>query len=208
MSIEAPARPSLENGDRLSRAEFERRYALHPELKKAELVHGVVYVASPVSLDHARAEGDLGTWLGVYRAGRPGLVLAHNATIRLGPAQEPQPDLLLMKVGPGSSSSRDRDGMIVGPPELVAEIARSSVSYDLHDKKALYAAAGVQEYIAWRVEDEAIDWFRLRGGSYELMAPDERGVLQSEAFPGLRLDVAAMLRGDFARVLAELNRAP
>lgn len=35
--------PPLENGDRLSRHEFERRYQSMPDLKKAELIEGVVY---------------------------------------------------------------------------------------------------------------------------------------------------------------------
>lgn len=42
----AASKPSipLENGDRLSRFEFEHRYQAMPELKKAELVEGVVYI--------------------------------------------------------------------------------------------------------------------------------------------------------------------
>ena len=40
--------PPLENGDRLTRDEFERRYEAMPHLKKAELIEGVVYVPSPV----------------------------------------------------------------------------------------------------------------------------------------------------------------
>ncbi|NOT54476.1 MAG: Uma2 family endonuclease, partial [Deltaproteobacteria bacterium] len=35
--------PALENGDRLTRPEFERRYEAMPHLKKAELIEGVVY---------------------------------------------------------------------------------------------------------------------------------------------------------------------
>ena len=40
--------PPLESGDRLTRAEFLRRYDAMPDLKKAELIEGVVYVPSPV----------------------------------------------------------------------------------------------------------------------------------------------------------------
>ncbi|AFY30715.1 hypothetical protein Cal7507_0213 [Calothrix sp. PCC 7507] len=40
--------PPLENGDRLTRPEFERRYAIAPHIKKAELIEGIVYVASPL----------------------------------------------------------------------------------------------------------------------------------------------------------------
>ena len=44
----------LENGDRLSRLEFERRYQAMPELKKAELIEGRVYMASPVRIIHGQ----------------------------------------------------------------------------------------------------------------------------------------------------------
>ena len=39
--------PPLETGDRLSRAEFERRFDAMPGLKKAELIEGIVYIPSP-----------------------------------------------------------------------------------------------------------------------------------------------------------------
>ena len=56
---EAPAAPRraaadrahLEAGDRVTRSEFERRYAACPHLKKAELIEGVVYLPSPVRYD-------------------------------------------------------------------------------------------------------------------------------------------------------------
>lgn len=40
--------PPLENGDKLTRIEFERRYHAMPQLKKAELIEGIVYMASPL----------------------------------------------------------------------------------------------------------------------------------------------------------------
>jgi hypothetical protein len=62
-----PGLPILEGGDRLSRAEFERRYQGMPEVKKAELIEGVVYVASPLRYrQHGRPHRDIMTWLGVY----------------------------------------------------------------------------------------------------------------------------------------------
>lgn len=42
--------PPLQAGDFLTRAEFERRYHQHPNLKKAELIEGIVYMPSPVNL--------------------------------------------------------------------------------------------------------------------------------------------------------------
>lgn len=40
--------PLLENGDRLTRPEFERRYAAMPQVKKAELIEGIGSMPSPV----------------------------------------------------------------------------------------------------------------------------------------------------------------
>ncbi|HWE96636.1 MAG TPA: Uma2 family endonuclease, partial [Tepidisphaeraceae bacterium] len=99
----------------------------------------------------------------------------------------------------------DADGYLRGPVEMVFEIAASSVNVDAHDKLDVYAAAGVAEYIIWRVEDSEIDFFRLRDGRYEPMKPDAAGLLKSETFPGLWLDPAALLRGDLPRLLAQVD---
>ena len=70
----APSLPPLEDGDHLTRAEFERRYDAMPHLKKAELIEGVVYMPSPVSLRHWRPDGRIHTWLGYYSARTAGTV--------------------------------------------------------------------------------------------------------------------------------------
>ncbi len=65
-SIATGLLPLLENGDRLTRAEFERRYQAMPDLKKAELIEGVVYVASPLRYrQHGQPHSDIMPWLGV-----------------------------------------------------------------------------------------------------------------------------------------------
>lgn len=197
------APPRLRNGDRLTRAEFERRYDAMPELKKAELIEGVVYVPSPVSFDqHGGPHFDVITWLGVYRAGTPGVRGGDNSSLRLDLKNEPQPDAFL-GLAPefGGQSRTDKDGYITGAPELIAEIAASSVSYDLHDKLEVYRRHQVREYVVWRVGDEAIDWFRLRRDRFVRLPLNAVGVYQSRVLPGLWLDVAAMLRGDMAAVL-------
>jgi Uma2 family endonuclease len=97
------------------------------------------------------------------------------------------------------------DDYIEGAPELVAEVASSSVSFDLHTKFNVYRRCGVKEYIVWRVLDRAIDWFVLRGGAYEPHTPAADGLLKSAVFPGLWLDPQAMLSGDLAGVLKSLQ---
>ena len=52
--------PPLENGAHLSRSEFERRYAAMTEVKKAALIEGTVYIASPLRFDpHAESHADV-----------------------------------------------------------------------------------------------------------------------------------------------------
>lgn len=200
----ADMRFPLETGDELTLEQFEERYAQHPEIKKAELIEGVVYVASPVKKQHGDSHGDLMAWLGSYRASVADVRLGDNSTLRLRPSSEVQPDAHLRRES--ADSSKDDDDYVERAPELVAEVSGSSVSYDLHSKMEIYRRAGVQEYIVWRVYDAAIDWFELRDGKYERMEPDERGVIESKVFPGLRLDAAKMLAGDLAGVLAEQQR--
>ena len=198
--------PPLRAGDRLSRDEFERRYHAMPDVKKAELIEGVVYMPSPVSNEsHGAPHAELITWLGVYKAGTPGVQVSDNATVRLDWDNEPQPDALLRIAPKSGGQSGDEAGYIAGGPEWVGEIAASSVSYDLHDKKEAYRRNGVREYLVWRVEDLAIDWFVLRGGSYELLPADDDGIYRSEVFPGLWLDANALLAGNTRQVLEVLN---
>lgn len=196
----------LENGDRLTRAEFERRYEAMTHVKKAELIDGVVYMPSPVSLEyHGSPHADMMTWLGVYRAAAPGVQVGDNSTVRLEGDNEPQPDGFLRLATPGGQSRIDEDGYVEGAPELMAEIAASSASYDLHDKLDVYRRHNVREYVVWRTYEEAVDWFVLRRGRYGRL-PLTDGVYQSRVFPGLWLHPGALVRGDLATVLQVLHR--
>jgi hypothetical protein len=195
--------PPLESGDRLTRVEFERRYEAMPNLRKAELIEGVVFMPSPLRLQrHGRPGRFLSTWMGNYEVATPGVMGADNATVRLDLDNEPQPDgLLLIDPARGGQARISADDYVELAPELVDEIAASSVSIDLHTKFHVYRRNGVREYIVWRVLDKKIDWFILREGQFERLMPDADGILKSEVFPGLWLDEAALLQGDMPRVL-------
>jgi Uma2 family endonuclease len=197
----------LESGDRLTRKEFHRRYCARPDIKKAELVLGVVYVAARVSFGgHGEPHGVIGAWLGVFAARTPELRVAASATVFLGPDSEVQPDALALWDPPHGDGARlTSDGYVEGPPQIVVEVAASSASYDLHDEMEAYRRAAVPEYIVWRVLDEALDWFRLRDDQYVRLEPDEQGVVKSEGLPGLRLPVDSLLAGGTADVLAAID---
>ena len=193
--------PPLESGERMTRFDFERRYEATLPSVKAELIEGVVYVASPVSLAHGDDHSDLIAWLGVYRAMTPGVRVSDNATVRLDLDNEPQPDIHVRYLSSGLN--RQEDKYLAGAPELVVEVAASSASIDLHEKFRAYQRNGVREYIVWRVYDRALDWFALENGVYARLKPDEAGVIHSRVFPGLRLAVQALLDGEMETVLME-----
>lgn len=204
----ASGSPPLENGDRMTRAEFERRYEAMPHIKKAELIEGIVYMPSPAHHTvHSRPHARIMAWLGVYWAATPGVDLGDNATVRLDLDNEVQPDALLRLDGAlGGASRISDDDYIEGSPELIVEITATSASYDLHDKLNVYRRNGVQEYIVWQVLDQRLSWFVLEEGKYVPLSSDADGIICSRIFPGLRLAVRALLADDLVTVLAELKQ--
>jgi Uma2 family endonuclease len=185
-----------------------RRYHAMPDLKKAELIEGVVYVPSPVRHEyHGRQHHHISTWIGCYEAATPGLDGSDNSTILLDLDNVPQPDgLLFIRTECGGRVRINDEGYIVGAPDLVVEVAASSASYDLHDKLNAYRRNGVREYIVYRVFDQKIDWFVLNDGRFEPLPPSPDGSLRSTTFPGLWLDAAALVAGDLATVLAVVQQ--
>lgn len=199
--------PSLENGDRLNRHEFERRYKAMPHLKKAELIEGVVYMAAALRFrSHGQPHGNLIIWLGNYKVATPGVELGIEPTVRLDLDNSPQPDaVLLITEQYGGQAWLSDDDYVEGAPELVAEIAASSAAIDLGDKKRAYRRNGIKEYIVWQVFEQKIDWFHLEDGEYVPLPVDQHGVIRSRVFPGLWLAVEELLTGNMLQVLAVLQ---
>jgi Uma2 family endonuclease len=203
-----PPLPPLENGDHLTRHEFERRYEATPQLKKAELVEGIVYMPSPTHADnHALPHSTIMGLLFVYSAGNPGTKALNNPTLRLDQDNEVQPDAVLMRdPAHGGKAHISADDYLEGAPELIVEIAASSTSYDLHQKLNVYRRAGVQEYLVWQVREQELHWWKLSEGLYVPLVADEAGVLHSEVFPGLWLAAPQILAGDSQAALEVLQQ--
>lgn len=204
----AVALPRLESGDHLSLAEFERRYDAMPGLKKAELIEGVVYMPSPVRWEeHARPHALVLLWIGTYSVKTPSTQVGDNGSVRLDGENMPQPDVaLIIDPARGGQATLSDDGYVEGAPELIIEVSASTASIDLNTKLRVYQRNKVREYVVWRVLDRAVDWFRLERGAYQRVVADTGGVIRSASFPGLWLDVAALIELDPARVLDTLAR--
>lgn len=198
--------PPLESGDRLTRTEFERRYHAMPQVKKAELIEGLVYMASPLRAKaHGKPHARIMTWLGTYEAATPGVETLDNATVRLDADNETQPDALL-RIEQGGQTTISNDDYVEGAPELIVEIAASSASLDLGAKLHVYRRNQVQEYLVWRVYDNEFDWFQLKDSQYVQLSADNQDILRSHIFPGLWLDRKALLKGNLADVLQILQQ--
>ncbi len=197
--------PPLNNGDHLTRAEFERRYEAMPHIKKAELIEGVVYMPSPVRIEHGEPHATIMGWLTLYRAFTPGLKLADNVTLRLDFENEVQPDAVLYLDPAQGGQVKIESGHLAGAPELVVEVAASSAAYDLHEKLRVYRRNGVQEYLVLSVYEQQTNWFQLVDSQYERMSPGDDGVLRSQVFPGLHFHPQRFWSDDVAGLLQVLQ---
>jgi Uma2 family endonuclease len=204
--------PLLLNGDHLTVPEFERRYEAMQGDGKAELIEGIVFMVPPVSDDHGNSNSLLAYLLKHYAIATPGVAARVNTSIRLDGKNEYQPDAMLrLDSAKMAGAKAGAGGILEGRPELVVEIALSSASYDLHEKKAAYQRNRIPEYIVWEVMDSRIQWFALKGRDYLPVKARPDGVTPSRVFPGLWLNLPALLAGDerkaFRVVESGLNSA-
>ena len=196
--------PQLLPGQKMSRNEFLRRWEELPDVKNAELIDGVVYMASPVSNRHSTSDALIHGWLTVYVAETPGCQAGCNGTW-LMEESAPQPDSNL-RILPEHGGQSSNDGKYcVGAPELVVEVCRSSATHDFGPKLPLYQRAGVREYMTLALESREVVWRELIGGRYTPLTPGNDGTLRSKVFPGLWLDPEALLTGDAARLFERLR---
>src|SRR5262249_41663194 len=159
--------PPLENGDHLDQRTFHERYEAMPEGFKAELIGGIVYVASPLKPKHGLPHAFLMHWLGFYEDETPGVQAMDNTTTIMGEESEPQPDAsLVILPACGGQTRQDKAGNLIGSPEWLGEIASTTESLDLHGKKGDYEKAGVKEYLVAALRQQTVLWLVLRRGRY------------------------------------------
>jgi Putative restriction endonuclease len=195
----------LSPGDRMGLEEFLNRWEQSPELKFAELIDGVVYMPSPLSIGHSGWDGLVHSVLGYYALRSAVAKTFPNATWLLR-GSAPQPDLALsLKTEYGGKMATGPRELASGLPELVVEVCRSSRSYDLGPKLALYERAGVPEYLAILIEEERFEWRILEQGRYRIMEASD-GIFRSRILPGLWIDEPAFWREDESRLLAVVDQ--
>ena len=177
--------PPLKDGDRLTRAEFERRYMAMPDLKKAELIEGVVHVGSPVRQRfHGRQHSHLNFWLCAYEGSTPGVEVGDNSTY--GSTLITCPSRIACCSFSRNTAGEvriDDDGYIEGAPDLVAEVAASSVSLDLGNKLTAYRRNGVREYVVWRCSSDRLTGSCTATTASSRYFPAPTGYCAARCFP-------------------------
>lgn len=200
--------PLLYSGQRLDREEFYRRVEewerTGRNLRGIERLEGVVYMAAASirAESHGEPQAMIAAWLGTYAALTAGVQPLGSATTKLDDDNDPEGDAIL-RIRPeyGGQSQTDEKGYIAGAPELIVEIAASTTQKDLELKFEIYRRNGVREYLVWETIGEEFYWFALENGEYVRRVPDANHHIHSRIFPGLWLDVEALLSGNLARVL-------
>jgi Putative restriction endonuclease len=190
------ALPWLVEGERLDRATFHERYEAMPEETRAELIGGVVYMASPLGLRHGQANVPVIVWLSYYAEFTPGVQVLDNASVFLDDYGEPQPDVALRILPEFGGRTRDEGKYYAGGSELIVEVSDSTLKKDLGPKLADYERAGVPEYIVLGVDPPVVRWHVRKEGHLVEVGPDADGLYRSTIFAGLWLDPAALLSGD------------
>jgi Uma2 family endonuclease len=192
------AEPILFDGQRLDQPTFHELYSQMPEGFRAELIDGVVRLMNmPLYSDHGRPDANLTGLLCMYSFETPGTIVQIATPTRLGPKSEVQPDsALLIDPAFGGRTFDDERGLTTNAPELVVEIASSTLRLDLNAKKRVYEEAGALEYVVLDVPHQKFHWFALNEGRFEPLEIDPDGLYRSKVFHGLWVDEAAFVRND------------
>ena len=198
--------PLLRDGDRLTRDEFLRRWERMPDLKRAELIDGIVSMPSPISAFHDDYHVRMSYWLSSYAALAPGCWPGIAGTWLMSPDSAPQPDLTL-RIRPESGGQSRTEGIYsAGAPELIVEISHTTSAKDKGSKLRLYERSGVKEYLTVRPEQQEIVWREIADGKYREIAADEDGLFRSRVFLGLWLDPSALWAGDLPGIAATVQK--
>jgi len=165
---------------------FSEFVELIHEDQKADLLEGVIYLASPENTEH----NDLVTWLGailrIYVEERKlGRITVNKVAFRLSKYDAPEPDIAFV------AADREhliKSGYVDGPPDLAIEVVSpESADRDYDEKRRRYESAGVREY--WIIDplDKITTFLVLEKDAFG-ERPMQADVFHSIALPGFFLD--------------------
>ena len=161
--------------------------------QKADLIDGVIYMASPDSKINNTLNGFLFKLISGYSEAKDidGFVFFSRYACRISDIRAPEPDVGYVRP---ENAERVHENEMDGGPDIAVEIvSRDSVQRDYGEKRDLYEAAGVEEYWIVDPRQKRVEFLRLKKGRYELVALDQNRIFKSSVIPGFWLDVNWLL---------------
>lgn len=172
---------------------YETFRAIVGDGQKADLIDGVIYMASPDSKINNTLNGLLFTLISNYieAKGIDGFVFFSRYACRISEIRAPEPDVGYVRP---ENADRVHENEMEGGPDIVIEIiSRDSVQRDYGEKRDLYESAGVEEYWIVDPRQQRVQFLRLKNGRYELAPLEENRIFKSAVIPGFWLDVNWLL---------------
>jgi Uma2 family endonuclease len=176
-----------------------------PEGLKADLIEGVIYVASPDNIEHYGINSWLHTVLNliILRRKLKGRLFGFKIAFRLNVRNGPEPDLAY--VSP-LNLHRIHKTYIDGPPNAAFEIVSpDSIERDYRKKRKQYQRAGVEEY--WIIDPllRRVRCLRLgKDKKYHAVRP-RNGRMESEVIPGFWLKASWLWQAKLPDEIESVN---
>jgi Uma2 family endonuclease len=186
-------------------ATVEDFYALVPDGQKADLLDGVIYMASPDTYHGDQYTNFFSHLLHRYCEARDlGQVFGSRFAFRLSPHRAPEPDVAV--VSTGRLHLVDDHGMTGGPDVAVEIVSRDSKTRDYRDKRRIYEESGVAEY--WIVDPirRRADFLVLEAGKYRSVELENGSIFRSRVLPGFSLDVSWLFGAHLPKVQPTLEQ--
>jgi hypothetical protein len=150
---------------------------------------------------------DLALCINRYRLFSPGFYVCVMAKVQLNADEAEVPGLVAMLNYGRMKQCKVEDEVFHGPPNFILDVFYSADDPDFLRRRERFCRAGVLEYfVAFQGEQIEYRWHRLTDGKYELVQPDEDGILRSRALPNLWLPRQALLDRDWWAVLGCIER--
>ena len=179
-------------------------FALVPDGQKADLIDGVIHMASPDSTQNDQLEGFIRFLVqGYARVKRAGKVFGSRFAFELSDVRAPEPDIAFVAT---ARLHMVKETRMKGAPDIAVEIvARESRTRDYLEKKNLYEAAGVLEY--WIIDplQRRAEFYRLADGRYHLAQREQNRIFRSDVLEGFWLDVEWLFPEDLPNEFEKLQ---
>jgi Uma2 family endonuclease len=164
---------------------FDDFCAIIRDDQKADLIDGVIYVASPENTDANQLFLWLASIMNIYaRRTKLGNVYASRVALRLDEEHGPEPDIAFVRA---EHLDRVQRGFVAGAADLAVEIVSpESIERDYERKRELYQEYGISEYWIIDEEEQLVTLLRLRKGKYHQVRL-QNGQLHSKVLAGFWL---------------------